>query len=85
MALAALENCGKQYEAEHPSEVVERKQYGVDGDIRCNYHSPLPNPFHERPMLGTRLFVRSNVKRFFNALLIELTSWISQERGAVNF
>ena len=80
MALAAIENCGQQYEAEHPEEIIERRQYGVDGDNRCNYGGPLPSPFKERPALGSRLFVRSNTKRFFSALLTELTSWISQTR-----
>jgi hypothetical protein len=86
LALQAIEQCGAQYEAEHPAEVMERRQYGVDGDGRCHTHTPnfhlthqraLPPPFQDRPRLGARLFVRANTKRFLGALLEELCSWRS--------
>mmetsp|Transcript_8008 Transcript_8008/g.15970 ORF Transcript_8008/g.15970 Transcript_8008/m.15970 type:complete len:1121 (-) Transcript_8008:54-3416(-) len=84
MAVQAIEHCGGQYEAEHPDDVIERRQYGVDGDSRTNVVDPLPSPFTERPRLGARLFVRGNTKRFFKALLKELTNWIetTRERSA---
>ncbi|GMI08153.1 hypothetical protein TrVE_jg12485 [Triparma verrucosa] len=84
MALQSIEHCGGQYEAEHPDDVIERRQYGVDGDSRTNVEAPLPFPFTERPRLGARLFIRGNTKRFFKALLKELTNWIdtTRERSA---
>lgn len=76
----AIEICGEQYEAEHPNEVIERRQYRVDGNDQCNHKETLPFPFQSRPRLGARLFVRANMKRFFAALLNELTSWTSKTR-----
>ena len=79
MAIESIEQCGQQYEIEHPDDVIERRQYGVDGDTsRCNYAAKLPNPFKCRPRLGARLFVRDNTKHFFKALLREIScssSW----------
>lgn len=77
-AMKAIDSCGEQYEAEHSNDVIERRQYGVDGDKRCNHKDELPPPFSKRPRLGSRLFVRANTKRFFDALLSELTSWQSR-------
>ena len=76
----AIESCGEQYEAEHPNEIIERRQYRVDGNVKCNHLDKLPFPFQSRPRLGARLFVRANMKRFFAALLDELTSWTSKTR-----
>ena len=83
MAVEAIDHCGQQYEAEHPDDVIERRQYGVDGSSKTNVGKnapPLPTPFTTRPRLGARLFVRGNTKRFFKALLRELTNWISATR-----
>ena len=74
-ALRCVETCGLQYEREHPDEVVERRQFGVDGDDAIDYNSHLPAPFATRPSLGARLFVRANTSRFFHALLRELSHW----------
>jgi len=79
-AMMAIENCGQQYEAENPNEIIERRQYGVDGDGRCNHIDKLPPQFEQRPRIGARLFVRGNTKRFFAALLSELRNWIPQTR-----
>ena len=79
-ATMAIESCGEQYEAEHSNEIIERRQYGVDGDDNCNHKDSLPFPFTHRPRLGARLFVRANTKRFFHVLLNELTSWVSKTR-----
>ena len=78
MALKCIEQCGQQYEIEHPDDIIDRRQYGVDGDTsRCNYAAKLPHPFEYRPRLGARLFVRDNTKHFFKALLREVScsSW----------
>lgn len=79
-SLACLQLCGKQYEDEHPDEIIERRQYGVDGDNRINLDKPFPFPFTERPRIGMRLYVRGNTKRFLSALVRELTNWVSTTR-----
>ena len=33
-ALGCLKRCGQEYEEEHRDEIIERRQYGVDGDDR---------------------------------------------------
>ena len=48
-----LSYCGHQYEEEHPEEIIERRQYGVDGDNNINLSKALPFPFTERPRIGT--------------------------------
>ena len=80
MAVQAVEHCGGQFEAEHPDDIIERRQYGVDGDKRTNHKALLPEPFTKRPRLGARIFVRGNTKRFFQALMGELTNWIAVTR-----
>lgn len=79
-AMAAVENCGQQYEVENPNDIIERRQFGIDGDARCNHMGSLPPPFDQRPRIGSRLFVRNNTKRFFAALLVELQNWIPRTR-----
>lgn len=79
-AMACLVTCGKQYEDEHPDEIIERRQFGIDGDNRINLDKPLMPPFQERPRLGMRLFVRGNTQRFLKALINELTQWTSHTR-----
>ena len=79
-ALATLQQCGKMFEEEHQKDIIERRQYGVDGDRRINLSKPLPAPFTSRPRLGMRLYVRGNAKRFLTALVNELTNWIGPTR-----
>lgn len=69
IALETLSQCGEEYEREHQNEVIERRQFGVDGDNRVNHAKPLPRPFSSRPRIGARLFVRGNARRF---LLVRL-------------
>jgi hypothetical protein len=80
VAMNCLKLCGRQYEEEHQDEIIERRQYGVDGDTRINLEKPLPLPFTERPRLGVRLYIRGNTKRFLNALVNELTNWQANTR-----
>jgi len=82
IAMCAIEECGREYEREHMDEVRERRQYGVDGDLRIDYETPLPPPFptQGRPRIGQRLFVRGYAGRFLKSLLNELTNWISSTR-----
>lgn len=79
-AFTSVETLGEQYEAENSDAFVERRQFGVDGDSRCNHEEQLPCPFKKRPRIGSRMFVRSNTKRFFATLLAELTCWSSKTR-----
>ncbi|EJK48542.1 hypothetical protein THAOC_32649, partial [Thalassiosira oceanica] len=79
-ALECIARCGRQYEEEHRDDVIERLQFGVDGDEAIDYDAGLPEPFASRPSLGARLFVRSNTGRFFLAVLGELSSWRADTR-----
>lgn len=79
-ALGILELCGKEYESEHFEEIIEKKQYGVDGDNRMNIKKKPIYPFQSRPSIGVRLYVRGNTKRFLYALINELTNWQSKTR-----
>ncbi|KAE9231204.1 hypothetical protein PF005_g3197 [Phytophthora fragariae] len=76
-ALKTLEVLGERYEREHGEEVIEIKQYGVDGkNPTYNYHAQLPAPFAAgRRSLGTRLFIRGRARRFLNPILRELANW----------
>ena len=49
-------------------------------DDRINLSKPLPKPFLERPRIGMRLYIRGTCKRFLNALVAELTNWVSTTR-----
>ena len=79
-AMECLKTCGQQYEKEHPEDVIEKRQFGVDGDQRINLDKPYPKPFTERPRIGLRLYVRGNTKRYLIAIVNELTSWQSKVR-----
>lgn len=79
-AMDCLKICGQQYEKEHPEDVIEKRQFGVDGDQRINLDKPYPKPFTERPRIGLRLYVRGNTKRYLLAIINELTSWQSKVR-----
>lgn len=78
-AVATLARLGDRYEQEHGAEVLELKQYGVDGaNPSYNYTKPLPAPFAAtggRPSLGTRLYVRGRARRFLVPVLRELGNW----------
>ncbi|KAG2502640.1 hypothetical protein JM16_009716 [Phytophthora kernoviae] len=82
-ALQTLEVLGERYEREHGEDVIEIKQYGVDGkNPTYNYHAPLPEPFIAgRPSLGTRLFVRGRARRFLGPILRELANWQDATRA----
>ena len=79
-ALECIENCSYQYEREHPHELIERLQTGIDGDSTIDYNIALPKPFYCRPSLGARLFVRSNMSRFYLVILEELSNWKCETR-----
>ncbi|GLE04788.1 hypothetical protein PINS_up013767 [Pythium insidiosum] len=82
-ARATLAVLGRMYEAEQGEEILEMKQYGLDGrNPSFNYGKRLPPPFlDDRPSLGTRLFVRSRTRRFLTPVLRELGNWQSPTRA----
>lgn len=82
-AMQTLAFLGARYEEEHGEEILEMKQYGVDGkNPSYNYQKRLPPPFLDnRPSLGTRLYVRGRARRFLNPILRELDNWQSKTRG----
>jgi hypothetical protein len=82
IALSTVMICGRQYETEHPDDIIERHQFGIDGDVRCNHLDPLPLPFQSRPLLGARLFVRENSRNMLDGLIKELSNWIEKVRLA---
>ena len=55
-ALNCLRKCGQQYEEEHADDIIEKRQYGIDGDDRINLEKVLPFPFIERPRIGKDTF-----------------------------
>lgn len=82
-ALDTLRQLGDRYERDHGEDVLEIKQYGVDGkNPTYNYAAPLPAPFAAsgRPSLGTRLLIRGRAKRFLGPILRELGSWQAATR-----
>mmetsp|Transcript_11682 Transcript_11682/g.21301 ORF Transcript_11682/g.21301 Transcript_11682/m.21301 type:complete len:801 (-) Transcript_11682:26-2428(-) len=81
IGLKTLEELGRQYEEEHHDEIIEKKQYGIDGaDDRINFDIPLPKPWTKRPGIGTRLYVRQHTRRFLSTILRELGDWKSTTR-----
>lgn len=81
-ALETLEFLGKRFEEEQGEEVLEFKQYGMDGrNPSYNYTKRLPKPFDkQRPSLGARLYVRGRARRFLGPILRELCNWHSNTR-----
>jgi len=80
VAMTALSIAGAEYERENEKDIIERRQYGVDGDRRALHEGVLPHPFKERPRLGERLYVRGCTRRFMKPLLNELTDWKSKTK-----
>ena len=68
-ALSVLSFCGQQYEEEHPDEIIERRQYGVDGDNNINLSKALPFPFTERPRIGKYTCMHTYITFFYYATL----------------
>ena len=76
-----MERLGRQYEEERQQKdkVLERRQYGVDGDRYAEYDGfARPAPFQGRPRVGARMFVRAHARRFIKPLLEELSDWRSR-------
>lgn len=80
-ALAWIDRLGSAHEAENREDIIERVQYGVDGDAESRYDGPLPHPFTGRPRVGMRLVILSHGRRFFKAIANELDDWIGENRA----
>ena len=80
-----IEELGKQYEEEYEKDMREIKQLGFkpewsfDGTIK-DTDLILPLPFLQRPGIGTRILVRSYVRRYLHAIYKELNDWIEENR-----
>lgn len=87
IALETLSKCGAEYEREHQDDIIERRQFGVDGDIRANHNKPLPRPFAGRPRIGARLYVRRNTRRFLQVRMCSsvLLSKVSTQHTSVAY
>ncbi|KAH8098771.1 hypothetical protein JL720_1737 [Aureococcus anophagefferens] len=82
-ALDGLAAAGREMMEESQSREnnIEKIQYGVDGDPRCN-HEPagLPWPLEKRPSLGARTIVRAFTHRVIQPTMDELCSWNEEAR-----
>ena len=81
-ALNCLRKCGQQYEEEHADDIIEKRQYGIDGDDRINLEKVLPFPFTERPRIGKDTFYSFlscfiDVSSLFFSLLLVSSSTFS--------
>lgn len=78
-----IEEIGQQYEEEKEKDIRSIRQLGYQEPWTCDgvmSDLPLPDPFVKRPRLGSRLFFRQYVRRYLNAIFIELGDWISASR-----
>ena len=81
-SLKTLDMLGSNYESEHPENIVEKRQYAVDGaQGRANYEDPYPAPWGARPRRATRLYVREHVLRFLPVVVHELSDWRSKTKS----
>jgi hypothetical protein len=71
VALEIVEEIGKQIEEEKEKELREGKQYAIDAVWVWNGQMvdlPTEPPLKGRPSLGSRVFVRGHVRKFWTAL-----------------
>lgn len=82
VAIGGIEAAGKEFASEaRGDDVIERLQYGIDGNQRANHDpSGIPWPFESRPPLGARLIVRAFVHRIIQPTLNELANWKTEAR-----
>ena len=80
-----IEELGRIYEEEYEKDIREIKQFGytpewgLNGAVKDS-DLPLPYPFVHRPCLGSRILVRSYVRRYLKALYNEVNDWIQENR-----
>ena len=82
-----IEDLGQQYEEDEENEVKlrETKQFGAksewtfSGKIKDS-DLTLPFPIAHRPRMGSRVMVRSYVRRYILALFKEISEWMEEHR-----
>ena len=81
-AAEALRAAGREMMGERQEDkLLEKIQYGVDGDPRCNHSAEgLPWPHTERPPLEARVIVRAFAQRCIQPVMDELSSWTEYAR-----
>lgn len=84
LAVTIIEEVGKSLELENEKDYRENKQYGIEADWTLNGHGLeglyYPSPFIRRPCLGARIFIRSQVRKFWKALFAEMRDWKDANR-----
>ena len=78
-----IEDLGEQHERENEEKFREVKQLGFNSEWTLNgllrdVSMPLPYPMLHRPRLGSRVQVRSYVRRYIKAIQHEVTDWIEE-------
>jgi len=82
-AYEMIEEVGLQYEREKEKELRSVKQFGYDAEWTQGgkiTNVKLPKPFAKRPRLGSRIFIRSHVRKFLPALYKEVKDWQFENR-----
>ena len=78
-----IEEIGLRHEEENEEKLREIKQFGYvpewmyGGKIK-DEHVKLPFPLKHRPRLGSRILVKSYVRRYLKALYREIADWIEE-------
>ena len=82
VAAEALRAAGREMMGERQEDtLLEKIQYGVDGDPRCNHACEgLPWPHTERPPLEARVIVRAFAARMLQPVMDEMSSWTDAAR-----
>jgi hypothetical protein len=81
MAFEIIEEIGLRHEEENEEKFREMKQFGyqpewMQGGLVKDSAISYPDPIPHRPRLGSRILVRSYVRRYLKALYNEITAWI---------
>lgn len=89
MCFELIEEIGLRHEEENEEKFREIKQFGfvpvwMHGGKITDQMVTLPSPISHRPRLGSRILVRSYVRRYLRALYKEIGDWIQehQERAS---
>lgn len=74
-AVGIIQEIGRQIEVEKEKEFRENKQYAIDAAWTWQgmlVDLPVESPLQGRPSLGSRVFVRGHVRKFWTALYKEI-------------
>ena len=84
LAFELLEEMGIDYEEREEQKIRDTKQYALEAAWTNNGEFvglELPRPFKHRPRLGSRIVIRSYVRRYLKAIYRELSDWILENRA----